>query len=149
MKIPRLSIALLLLAAVGRAEPVSFRQAIELAVQRSKLASATDQIRAHQAYLEASRMYVPQVIAGSGLAKTFGFPLTIEGAAPSVVNVNATGYLINPAQRDIVRAARTELNASGFSADDKRQQAILDTAETYIQLDRMHTALNLIQQQEQ
>jgi outer membrane protein TolC len=59
------------------------------------------------------------------------------------------GYLINPAQRYFVRAARTEWDATAFSAEDKRQQAILETAVTYTQLDRLVTALHLLRQQEQ
>jgi outer membrane protein len=149
MKILRWSIVLVLLAPVIHAEPLPFRQAIELAAKRSTTISATDQMRAHQMYLEATRMYIPQVILGSGLAKSFGFPLSIEGSAPTAVSVNTMGYLINPAQRYFVRAARTEWEATAFSAEDKRQQAILETAVTYTQLDRLVMALHLLRQQEE
>jgi outer membrane protein len=149
MKILRWSIVLVLLASCAYAEPLPFRQAVELAAKRSAVVSATDQVRAHQAYLEAARMYIPQLIVGSGLAKSWGFPLSIEGSAPTAVSVNTVGYLINPAQRDFVRAAHTEWNATAFSSDDRRQQAILETAVTYTQLDRLVTALHLLRQQEQ
>lgn len=149
MKIMRLSLCFVLLACAVQAEPFPFRQAIELAVKRSAVVSAAEQNRAHQAYLEAVRMYIPQVVAGSGLAKSFGFPLSIEGSAPSVVNVNGTGFLINPGHREMVRAAHTEWDATAFSREDRRQQAILDTAVTYTQLDRMVTALHLLRQEEQ
>ncbi|HYN15006.1 MAG TPA: TolC family protein [Terriglobales bacterium] len=149
MRILRFCIVLVLLAPVIHAEPLPFRQAVELAAKRSAVISATDQIRAHQSYLAAARMYIPQMIVGSGLAKSFGFPLSIEGSAPTAVSVNAMGYLINPGQRDVVRAARTEWEATAFNTDDKRQQAILDTAVTYTQLDRLVTALHLLRQQEQ
>jgi len=149
MKILRCSIILVLLASCAYAEPLPFRQAVELAAKRSAVLSATDQVRAHQAYLEAVRMYIPQLIVGSGLAKSWGFPLSIEGAAPTAISVNTMGYLINPAQRDFVRAAHTEWDATAFSSEDKRQQAILETAVTYTQLDRLVTALNLLRQQEQ
>jgi len=149
MKILRWNIILVLLASCAFAEPLPFRQAVELAAKRSAVLSATDQVRAHQAYLEAARMYIPQVIVGSGLAKSWGFPLSIEGSAPTAISVNTMGYLINPAQRDFVRAARTEWDATAFSSDDKRQQAILETAVTYTQLDRLVTALHLLRQQEQ
>jgi outer membrane protein TolC len=148
MKILRL-ISVLALVSVVHAEPFPFRQAVELAVKRSALISAVEQNRAHQAYLEAARMYIPTVILGSGLANSWGFPLSIEGSAPSVVNVNATGYLINFGHREAVRAAHTEWDATAFSAEDRRQQAILDTALTYIQLDRSATALSLLHQQEE
>lgn len=148
MKILRL-FAIVSLVSVVRAEPLPFRQAIELAAKRSAGISAMEQIRAHEAYLEAARMYIPTMIVGSGAAKAFGFPLTIEGSAPSIVNVNAVSYLINPGHREAVRAAHLQWDATTFSREDKRQQAILDTAVTYTQLDRLITALHLLQQQEQ
>src|SRR5208282_1430621 len=107
MKIFRWNIILVLLASCACAEPLPFRQAVELAAKRSAVISAPDQVRAHQAYLAVARMYIPQFIVGSGLAKTYGYPLSIEGAAPTAVSVITVGYLINPAQRDFVRAART------------------------------------------
>jgi len=149
MKLLRWNIVLVLLVSCACAEPLPFRKAVELAAKRSAVLSATDQVRAHQAYLEAARMYIPQLIVGSGLAKSWGFPLSIEGSAPTAISVNTMGYLINPAQRDFVRAARTEWDATAFSSDDKRQQAILETAVTYTQLDRLVTALHLLRQQEQ
>ncbi len=149
MKILRWSIVLFLLVPVVHAEPLPFRQAVDLAVKRSALLSAADLTRAHQSYLAATRMYIPQLVVGSGLAKSWGFPLSIEGSAPTAVSVNTMAYFINPAQRDFVRAARTEWDATALSSEDKRQQAILDTAVTYTQLDRLVTALNLLHQQEQ
>jgi len=149
MKILRWNIILVLLASCAYAEPLPFRQAVELAAKRSAVLSDTEQVRAHQAYLEAARMYIPQLIVGSGLAKSWGFPLSIEGSAPTAISVNTMGYLINPAQRDFVRAARTEWDATAFSSEDRRQQAILETAVTYTQLDRLVTALHLLREQEQ
>ncbi len=149
MKLLRWNIVLVLLVSCACAEPLPFRKAVELAAKRSAVLSATDQVRAHQAYLEAARMYIPQLIVGSGLAKSWGFPLSIEGSAPTAISVNTMGYLINPAQRDFVRAARTEWDATVFSSEDRRQQAILETAVTYTQLDRLVTALHLLREQEQ
>jgi len=149
MKLLRWKIVLVLLVSCACAEPLPFRKAVELAAKRSAVLSATDQVRAHQAYLEAARMYIPQLIVGSGLAKSWGFPLSIEGSAPTAISVNTMGYLINPAQRDFVRAARTEWDATAFSSEDRRQQAILETAVTYTQLDRLVTALHLLREQEQ
>lgn len=149
MRILRPSVVFFALATLVHSEPLPFRRAVELAANRSTLVSATEQARAHEAYLAAARMYIPQLIVGSGLAKTWGYPLSIEGAAPSVVNLSATGYLINRAQRDYVRAAHTEWDATALNTEDKRLEAILETSVTYTQLDRLVTALNLLRQQEQ
>jgi len=149
MRILRSSIVVFALAALVHADPLPFRRAVELAANRSSLISATEQARAHEAYLVAARMYIPQLIVGSGLAKSWGFPLSIEGSAPTAISVNTMGYLINPAQHDFVRAAHTEWDATALSSEDKRQEAILETSVTYTQLDRLITALGLLHQQEQ
>ena len=149
MRILRSSIVVFALAALVHADPLPFRRAVELAANRSSLISATEQARAHEAYLVAARMYIPQLIVGSGLAKSWGFPLSIEGSAPTAISVNTMGYLINPAQHDFVRAAHTEWDATALSTEDKRQEAILETSVTYTQLDRLITALGLLHQQEQ
>src|SRR5437016_5930651 len=61
----------LLLSAVSsaHADPVTFHQAVELALRHSgTMAIATaDQQRAHASYLELRNMYLPQVTLGSGL----------------------------------------------------------------------------------
>src|SRR5215469_9458265 len=89
------------------AAPLDFHRAVELAAQHSaavEIASA-DQERARAAYLELRDMYLPQLVVGSGLGYTAGFPLSMEGAAPSIFNVTSRQFLINPAQRWLVRSA--------------------------------------------
>ncbi|MGH9508698.1 MAG: hypothetical protein ACRD2M_02080, partial [Terriglobales bacterium] len=92
-------IIFLCLALPAAADPVPFRRAIELAVTHSNpmAAANADQSRAQNAYQEARNLFLPQMVLGSGLAATYGFPLSIEGAAPSIINVNSQQYLFNPA----------------------------------------------------
>ncbi len=124
-------------AAVAQNEPLPFRHAIELALQHSSglAAAIADRERAQHSVDEQKYQFVPQVIAGSGLAATYGFPLSIEGSAPTAFSVNTQSMLFNPGQLDFIRSAKNELNAANFSAADRRQQVILDTASTYSQLD--------------
>src|SRR5260370_12670494 len=104
-----LTVTLGFLAGTDTAESLPFRRAVELALSHSgTMAIATaEQLRAHAGYMEARSAYIPQVIVGSGLAYSFGFPLSIEGSAPSVVNLNAQSYLLNAAPRELVKAAKT------------------------------------------
>jgi outer membrane protein TolC len=118
------------------AEPLSLKQAVELALSHSTASAAaqTDQQRAFAAFLEARNQYVPQVVVGSGLGASWGFPLSLEGAAPSIFNVNAQSALINPALRDFIRAAKVESDASMLKAKDQREQVMQDTVITYTEL---------------
>ena len=142
-----LTMLLLVAAIAAMAEPLPFRRAMELAAQRaSASAAAADQQRAHAGYVEARNMYLPQLIVGSGLAKTFGFPLSIEGAAPSVFNVNYQSYLFNPAQREFIKSAKQEWLASASMAQDQRASTLLEAALTYLQLDTLTSRMHVLQQ---
>src|SRR6266536_1803296 len=106
----RLICALLLFESFAQAEPVTLKRAVELALVHSTAAAAAsdDQQRAFAALREARNQYIPQVVAGSGLGASWGFPLSLEGAAPSIFNVNAQSTIINPALREFIRAAQNE-----------------------------------------
>src|SRR6185369_564656 len=136
-------------AASAQTEPLPFRRAIELALQHSSglAAAIADRERAQHSVEEQRYQFVPQVIAGSGLAATYGFPLSIEGAAPTAFSVNTQSMLLNLGQMDFIRSAKNELNAANFSAADRRQQVILDTASAYSQLDAVSSAINVTKQQ--
>ena len=133
------------------AQALSFEHAIELALQHSgtMAIAAADQVRARQTYLEARNTYLPTVAVGSGLAASYGFPLSLEGSAPSIIKVTTQQFLYNPAQREFVRAAQSEWRASSILSQDKKNQVLLDAAQTYIELDKVSTALRILKQQEQ
>src|SRR3954469_24563007 len=139
----------LLPAASAQSEPLPFRRAIELALQHSSglAAAIADRERAQHSVDEQRYQFLPQVIAGSGLAATYGFPLSIEGAAPTAFSVNTQSMLLNLGQLDFIRSAKNELNAANFSAADRRQQVILDAASAYTQLDTVSSAINVTKQQ--
>jgi outer membrane protein TolC len=131
-----LACSFLLFGPFANAEPLSLKQAVELALKHSTASAAAsdDQQRAFAAFLEARNQYIPQVVAGSGLGASWGFPLSLEGAAPSIFNVNAQSALINPALHDFVRAARTESKAAALQAKDQRQQVTQDVILSYAEL---------------
>lgn len=137
------------LAPWAAAQKVPFRRAVELALTHSAGMgmAVADQLKARQGYIASRSTYIPQVTFGSGLAKTFGYPMSIEGSAPSVFNINAQSFLYNPAQRQFLHAARTDWNASNLSLEDQRDAAILETALTYIELDQATMKLSALQQE--
>jgi outer membrane protein len=124
------------LAVAGLAEPLTLKRAVELALTHSPLAgeATADEQRAFASMQEAHNQYIPQVTVGAGLGDSVGYPLSLEGSAPSLFNVTAQSSLLNPALREFVRAARSEYKAAGESSKDRRNQTIQDTALTYIEL---------------
>ncbi len=125
-------------------EPVPLKHAVELALTHATVISTTeaDEQRAFASYMEARNQYIPQVSVGSGLGKTWGYPLSLEGSAPSIVNLTAQSALINPALREFVRAAKTEYKASTLQAKEQRDLVIQDTVLSYVELNRWETLLD-------
>jgi outer membrane protein TolC len=132
---------LLLLSLTAAAEPLPLKRAVELALSHSTTASsaAADEQRALASYHEARNQYIPQVVAGAGLGASYGFPLSLEGAAPSLFNINSQSALYNPALREFVRAAKTDWQASTMQGKDQRNQVIQDTVLTYAELNKWET----------
>jgi len=125
------------------AEQLPLKRAVELALAHSTTmeASHIDEQRAFAAYHEARNQYLPQLNVGSGLGKSYGYPLSLEGSAPSIVNTTAQSALFNPALRDFVRAARTEWQETTVQTKDQRNQVIQDTVLSYAELSKWETLM--------
>ncbi|MGB8889949.1 MAG: TolC family protein [Candidatus Korobacteraceae bacterium] len=124
------------MAADPPAGPIPFRNAVELALQNSGVMgiAAINQWRARKAYEEMRANYIPQLTIGSALGYSYGFPLTLEGSAPSVVNFTSVQSLFNQSLRQYIKAAKIDWHATSLDVQDKRDAVILDTALTYAQL---------------
>ncbi|MGZ4733589.1 MAG: TolC family protein [Terriglobales bacterium] len=131
------------------AEPLPLRRAVELALAHSTTAASAnaDQQRVFASYREARNQYIPQFILGSGLGKSWGFPLSLEGSAPSIVNLNSQSVLFNPSLRDFVRAAKTDWNAATLQTKDQRNQVIQDTVLSYAELSKWEALLGHLQEE--
>lgn len=121
------------------AVPIPFHNAVELALQHSGVMgiAAMNQWHAHQAYEEVRANWIPQLTVGSGLGYSYGFPLTIEGSAPSVVNFNSQQTLFNWSLKEYLKAAKIQWKATSLDVQDKRDAVILDVALSYAQLDQL------------
>ena len=134
---------LLLLPASLLAEPVPLRHAVELALKHANGAAiaAADEQHASAAYRELRNSYVPQMTAGAGLGWSYGFPLSLEGSAPSLFNINAQSALLHPELRAFMHAAQTESAAASLRSKDQRNQIIQDTVLTYAELQKWEQRL--------
>ena len=133
-----------------RAEPLPLKRVVELAISHSTVTGATaaDEQRAFASYHEARNQYIPQVVAGAGLGASWGFPLSLEGAAPSIFNLNTQSALLNPSLRQFVKAARQEWQASSIRTKDQRNQVIQDAVLNYAELSKWEGLLNHLREQQ-
>lgn len=129
---------LFLHSALLAAEPVPLKRVVELALSHGTTGEAADAAaqRAFASYRASRNQYLPTLMVGSGLGATWGFPLSLEGSAPSIVNTTAQSALINPALRDFVREARSEWEASTAQSKDQRDQIMQDAVLSYVELSR-------------
>src|SRR5882762_2188786 len=129
------------------AETLTLRHAVELALTHGTTTAiaVAEERKADAAFREARNNYMPVFVVGSALGKSWGFPLTLEGSAPSVVNFNTQAALFNPALQQAVRAARAETHAAELSGKDRRAQVIQETVLDYLELTQWEQQIEQLQ----
>jgi outer membrane protein TolC len=132
------------------AESVPLKRIVELALSHATSAgiAAADEQHASAAYRELHNNYIPQFSTGAGLGYSYGFPLALEGNAPSLFNVNAQSALLNPALRNFVRAAKVDFAAASLKTKDQRNQIIQDAALSYAELAKWEQRMARLQETE-
>jgi outer membrane protein TolC len=142
-----LALGMLPFASTASAQTLTLKRAVELALGHSSAmaVSTADQLQAFETYREARGAFIPQVAVGSGLAYSYGFPLSLEGSAPTIFNVTSQSLLLNFAQRRFTRAAKAQWTATGSQLKDQRGQVVLDTALSYTELEYWQKKLDVWQ----
>jgi outer membrane protein TolC len=143
-------LAVVLLPSSLLAEPVSLKRVVELALTHATgtAIAAADEEHAAASYRELHNNYVPQLSTGAGLGYSYGFPLALEGSAPSLFNINAQSALLNPSLRDFVRAAKVDSAAASLKTKDQRNHVIQDAALSYAELAKWEQRLTRLQETE-
>ena len=136
---------LALAAAPAAVAQISFYTAVDLALRNShevKLATADVQ-RADASWAQARDAYVPNLVVGSSLGYSYGFPV----GQPSVYNVSSNSLVYSFSQPDAVRSAHSAVDATRASLRDTRERVVADVATHYIELDVATRELAAIDQQ--
>ncbi|HTR22796.1 MAG TPA: TolC family protein [Terriglobales bacterium] len=144
--------AFMLFIPLGSAEPVPLERAIRLALAHSTMTAVADADvqRAIANYRELRNNLIPALMVGSGLGWSYGFPLTIEGSAPSLVTATAQSSVFNLAQNQYMGAAKADIRASQFQSKDQHEAVIQDVALSYAELAKWEARLTrLVQDQGQ
>ena len=144
-------LAVVLLPGSLVAEQVSLKRVVELALTHATGAAiaAADEQHASASYRELRNDYVPQLSTGAGLGYSYGFPLALEGSAPSLFNITSQSALLNPALRAFVRAAKVDATVASLKTKDERNQIIQDAALSYAELAKWEQRLIKLQETEE
>ncbi len=117
---------------------LTLQQAVSLALKQSPdlILARLDEQRAHEVVRETRDPFWPQVVVGSGLAYSSGFPMSIEGSAPSVFQASARQFIFNRAQSLAVAQARENARGAGFATNAKRDEVAFRTADLFLAAER-------------
>jgi outer membrane protein len=133
----------------GGEQPVTLRQAVDMALQQNPditLARLSEQ-HASESIRVAQDPFHPKVYVGSGLAWTNGFPMSIEGSAPSVLQARAVSSIYNMPQRYGVAQARENARGATLDVASRREEVALRTAMLYLDAERMMQAAKTARKQ--
>ncbi|MBK5291298.1 MAG: TolC family protein [Acidobacteriia bacterium] len=130
----------LLAAAAAFPQPrtLTLREAVNLALRQSPdvLLSQLDQQQAAARVRMAEDPFYPKVFAGSGLAYSSGFPMSIEGSAPSIMQARAVASVYDRQKKLQLAQTREEQRSVGLGAEEKREQAIYRVVEIFLDAER-------------
>src|SRR5208283_1158253 len=132
------------------AEPVSLKRIVELALVHAtgSAIAAADEQRAAAGYRELRNNYIPQLSTGAGIGYSYGFPLGLEGSAPSLFNLNTQSVLFNPGLSGFLKAAKIESTVAPLKKKDERNQIIQDAALSYADLAKWEQRLSRLRETE-
>jgi outer membrane protein TolC len=145
-----LIVSLILFPSALSAEPIPLKRIVELALSHATGAAlaVADEQRAAAAYSDLRNSYIPQVMTGAGLGWSYGFPLGLEGSAPSLFNINAQSAVFNPALREYMKAAKVDSRVAALNSKDQRNQIIQDAAQSYAELSKLEQRMSRLQEAE-
>jgi outer membrane protein len=135
------AILILLISAVAshaEVHSLTMRQAIELALKQNPdiALSRLDEQKARAGIHSARDPFFPRLVLGSGLAYSNGFPMSIEGSAPSVIQAVAQQYLFNRQQSLQIAQAKETARGAAIAVAGKREEVAYRAADLYLDAER-------------
>jgi outer membrane protein TolC len=117
---------------------MTLRQAVETALKQNPdiTLARLDEAKARQGVLVARDPFTPHLVIGSGLAYSNGFPMSIQGSAPSVVQANIAQDIFNRQQSLAVAQAKETARGAALDVAGKRDEVVFRTASLYLDAER-------------
>jgi outer membrane protein len=117
-------------------QTLTIREAIRMAQSHSPEVALAEAraVRSGEALREIRSLNRPQVVTGTGLAYNNGFPLSIEGSAPSLIQVGASQAIFSKRNKNLIRATEESSKASRLDPQTVRRQLASRTALIYNEL---------------
>jgi outer membrane protein TolC len=116
--------------------PLTLQEAVRMTLSRAPevLVAEAQAIRAKEALRENRALNRPRIFSGTGLAYNNGFPLSIEGSAPSIIHIYANQAIFSKNNANLIREAEESRKAGQVEADSVRNEMAMRTATVYYEL---------------
>jgi outer membrane protein len=141
-----LSLVSVLPARAQNGEKLTLRQAVTLALQNSqalKLARVQYNVALNEAGVDRAA-FRPNLYTGAGYVYTHGFPGIPGGGPPSIFELQYTQSIFNPVLRGAQHAAEERAKNQKLELDRARDDVIVRTATSYLELAKVRHSLDLI-----
>jgi outer membrane protein len=128
---------------------LTMRHAVTLALQNSRdlaLARLQYTVALNQTSVDRAA-FRPNLYTGSGAAYTSGFP-SLGGSPPAVFQMNYDQAVFNPALKAQQQAAEEHANTMKLEVDRMRDDVIVRTATSYLELAKVRHSLELLRSEQ-
>jgi outer membrane protein TolC len=117
---------------------MTLKEAVDLALRQNPdlLLARLDEQKAALGVEAIREPLAPRLVVGSGLAYTTGFPMTIDGSAPAVVQARAIRSLYDPQRGYHMAQAREMVRGAALGTAQAREDVALRTAVLFLDLER-------------
>lgn len=111
------------------------RQAVDRALEQNPelLIARLEEQKAVQQLRVARDPFLPKVFAGSGLAYSNGFPMSVEGSAPTVVQARAVASVFNRPQSLQLAQARENSRGAALDTQARADHIVHRTLEMWLE----------------
>jgi len=141
----------LTLSALATAETrnMTLREALDLALSQNPdiLLARLDQEKMRYQVTISRDPFVPKLFAGSGAAYTYGYPNSIDGNAPSIVQVKTVMSLYNRPQNFLIAQANESARAAGIEVSRLQEEALYRVTALFLDDEQVARSLGAAQRQ--
>lgn len=136
MLVMKLPILLLFAAVFAHAEVhvLTLQQALAIAVRQNPdvALARLDERRAQENVKVARDPFTPKVYLGSGMAYTYGYPNSIQGNAPSIIDLRSDMAIYNKPRRYQLAAARENARGVQMDTQERADEVAFRTASLFL-----------------
>jgi outer membrane protein TolC len=128
---------------------LTLREAVDMALRQNPemVLARIEEQKAAQSIRLAKDPFYPKLVAGSGAAYSSGYPLTIDGSPPALLQTKAIQTFFNRTKSYQVAEARENARTSAIDLSMKRDDVAFRTASAYLDLERLTQVTDLAQRE--